>query len=67
MREQRCPLLIVRGISDIVQYPRNNDWKLYACKVVARFARDLVNLGAVETIVGSGSGNQTKLQVALKL
>ena len=48
--EKNTPLLIVRAISDIVGYKRGDDWKLYACKIAASCARELVNLDAVNTI-----------------
>ena len=47
---KEVPLLILRGISDIVGLPRSDEWKRYACEAVAGCARELVGLDAVETI-----------------
>ena len=44
------PLLILRGISDIVGHTRSEDWKLYACEAVAACAREIVNLESFSTI-----------------
>ena len=44
------PLLILRGISDIVGHTRSDDWKRYACEVVAGCAREVVYLESVDTI-----------------
>ena len=59
--QRKTPLLIIRGISDIVQLPRQDSWKLYACEVVSRFAKELVVVGAVEAIVGCESDRPTEL------
>ena len=47
---RKVPLLIVRGISDIVGHTRSDDWKRYACEVVAMCAREVVNFASVDTI-----------------
>ena len=47
---RNIPLLILRGISDIVGLPRSDDWKRYACEVVAGCARQVVYLESVDTI-----------------
>ena len=47
---KNIPLLILRGISDIVGLPRSDDWKRYACEVVAGCARQVVYLESVDTI-----------------
>ena len=44
------PLLVVRGISDIVGHDRSDEWKRYACEIVAACARELVNIDCVDTI-----------------
>ena len=44
------PVLILRGISDIVGHTRSGDWKHYACEVVASCAREVVSLDAVDAI-----------------
>lgn len=44
------PLLVVRGVSDIVGHRRSDDWKLYACEVVGSFVRALVSSDCVEAI-----------------
>jgi nucleoside phosphorylase len=35
---ERCPMLAIRGISDIVGLKRSNDWTKYACASAAAFA-----------------------------
>lgn len=50
---KNVPLLILRGVSDIVGLPRSDAWKRYACEVVSGCAWELVNLGAVDTIEGN--------------
>jgi hypothetical protein len=35
----RCPMLAIRGISDIVGFKRDEDWIAYACRSAAHFAR----------------------------
>ena len=47
---RKVPLLIVRGISDIVGHTRSDGWKRYACEVVAMCAREVVNFESVDTI-----------------
>ena len=47
---RRVPLLIVRGISDIVGHTRSDGWKRYACEVVAMCAREVVSFESVDTI-----------------
>ena len=47
---RNVPLLILRGISDIVGHTRSDDWKRYACEVVAMCAREIVNFESVDTI-----------------
>jgi nucleoside phosphorylase len=34
---ERCPMLAIRGISDIVGLKRDDDWKIYACRTAAAF------------------------------
>ena len=47
---RKVPLLIVRGISDIVGHTRSDGWKRYACEVVAMCAREIVKFESVDTI-----------------
>ena len=60
------PLLIIRGISDIVGLDRSDEWKLYACAMVAGCAREVVNLDVVETIINRVDGGQPRLSDAAK-
>ena len=55
-RGMGVPLLVVRAVSDIVEHPRSDDWKRYACEVVASFVRELVNSDCVEAINSKLSG-----------
>ncbi|MCY3859123.1 MAG: hypothetical protein OXG25_09485 [Gammaproteobacteria bacterium] len=53
------PLLILRSVSDIIGHVRSDDWKWYACDVLAICAWDVVQLGAVERITAKlQSGDQ---------
>lgn len=36
---ERCPMLAIRGISDIVGLKRDEDWTAYACRSAAAFTR----------------------------
>jgi len=36
---ERCPMLAIRGISDIVGLKRADDWTKYACASAAAFTR----------------------------
>ncbi|MCY4362889.1 MAG: hypothetical protein OXE42_12010 [Gammaproteobacteria bacterium] len=47
---RHVPLLILRAISDIVGHARSDDWKRYACEIVAGCAREVVYLESVDTI-----------------
>ena len=55
------PLLIVRGISDIVGHERSDEWKMYACKTAASFALELVNINCVDLIQSKSTGGKVKL------
>jgi nucleoside phosphorylase len=35
----RCPMLAIRGISDVVGFKRNEAWTLYACRSAAAFTK----------------------------
>ena len=60
------PLLSVRGISDIVGHERSDEWKRYACEMVAGCAWELVNLDCVETIESRLAGGQPMLSEGAK-
>ena len=60
------PLLILRGISDIVGHARSEDWKRYACEVVAGCAREVVNLESVDTIKSRQRSEQPGLSDGTK-
>lgn len=44
------PLMIIRGVSDIVGHERSDEWKRYACITAAGCAWELVRLDCIETI-----------------
>lgn len=46
-RRSSRPLLCVRGISDIVGFRRNDEWKDYACHTSAAFVKALIHFGPV--------------------
>ncbi|HVV51103.1 MAG TPA: hypothetical protein VHO06_15650 [Polyangia bacterium] len=50
---ERCPMLAIRGISDIVGFKRNDAWTQYACASAAAFARAFLRTRPVEPKVGS--------------
>ncbi|MDL2258171.1 hypothetical protein LJC42_03300 [Eubacteriales bacterium OttesenSCG-928-K08] len=43
----KCPVVIVRGISDIVGQKRDDDWKIYAANSAAAFAGALIKNGII--------------------
>lgn len=53
------PLLILRSVSDIIEHTKTDDWKLYACEVVAICALDVIHLGAVDTIRNKLPGGES--------
>lgn len=59
--DNHVPLLIVRGISDIVGIERTALWNSYACETSASCAREIVDMGAVNTIENSLNGRQTRI------
>ena len=48
--EKDIPLLIIRGISDIVGLERSDQWKRYACETAASFALNLVEVDCITDI-----------------
>ncbi|HEU5230254.1 MAG TPA: TIR domain-containing protein, partial [Ktedonobacteraceae bacterium] len=46
MRKQ-YPVMAIRGISDIVGFKRNDDWKQYACHTAAAFAHAFISADIV--------------------
>lgn len=48
--DPHIPLLVVRGISDIIGLKRSNVWERYACDTAASFARELLSLDCVDAI-----------------
>ena len=59
--EKNVPLLIVRGISDIIGHKRSNEWKIYACKTAASFALELVRINCVDSIQNRLTVGRSKL------
>src|SRR5262249_36307589 len=49
-RQARCPLLCVRGISDIVGFKRSPEWTSYACQTAASFVMALLRSEAIELL-----------------
>src|SRR5437660_2078530 len=45
---QQYPVMAIRGISDIVGFKRDDDWKQYACHTAAAFAHAFVAADIVE-------------------
>ena len=43
--DRETPVLVVRGISDIVGYKREGPWTAYACNTVATFVDELLRSG----------------------
>jgi nucleoside phosphorylase len=50
---ERCPMLAIRGISDIVGFKRSDSWTKYACASAAAFARAFLRTRPVEPRIGS--------------
>ena len=40
--KDKCPIMIIRGVSDIVGFEKNDDWVNYACETSAAFAYTLI-------------------------
>src|SRR6266566_5320135 len=45
---QQYPVMAIRGISDIVGFKRDDNWKLYACHTAAAFAHAFITAGIVQ-------------------
>ena len=45
---QQYPVMAIRGISDIIGFKRDDNWKLYACHTAAAFAHAFIAAGIVE-------------------
>jgi hypothetical protein len=45
---QQYPVMAIRGISDIIGFKRDDNWKLYACHTAAAFAHAFIVAGIVE-------------------
>jgi nucleoside phosphorylase len=48
--DKTYPVLVVRGVSDVIGYRRDPDWTAYACDAAAAFAAALISSGLLETI-----------------
>lgn len=48
--DRTYPVLVVRGVSDIVGYQREPEWTAYACETAAAFLVALVQSGLLETL-----------------
>lgn len=53
---ERCAMLAIRGISDLVGLKRNEAWTKYACLVAAEFARAFLRTGPVRPRSRRASG-----------
>jgi hypothetical protein len=51
---ERCPMLAIRGISDIVGLQRADAWTKYACASAAAFTRAFLRTRPIE--VGTSAG-----------
>lgn len=56
---ERCPMLAIRGISDLVGLQRSEDWTKYACASAAAFARAYLRTQPVQPRSPSESGGST--------
>lgn len=56
----RCPMLAIRGISDIVGFKRHEAWTKYACASAAAFTRAFLRTQPVAPKAGSRSTKTTK-------
>jgi nucleoside phosphorylase len=45
---RQYPVMAIRGISDIIGFERDDNWKLYACHTAAAFAHAFITAGIVE-------------------
>jgi nucleoside phosphorylase len=52
---ERCPMLAIRGISDIVGLKRSDAWTQYACASAAAFTRAFLRTRPIELGQVSGS------------
>jgi hypothetical protein len=52
------PILMIRGISDIIGFKRDNKWTEYACNTAAAFALAVVNTRPIEPRANSGSNSR---------
>jgi nucleoside phosphorylase len=52
---ERCPMLTIRGISDIVGLKRADAWTKYACASAAAFTRAFLRTHPVETSSSTGA------------
>ena len=48
--DSSVPLLVIRGISDIIGLARSNEWEHYACEAAASFAIELLGLDCIRAI-----------------
>src|SRR5260370_22739861 len=56
---QQYPVMAIRGLSDIVGFKRDDDWKLYACHTAAAFAHAFIAAGIVEPRENTASSSAT--------
>jgi len=63
---KNTPLLVIRGVSDLVGHERSDDWKLYACETAAGCARELLTLDCIDTIEQRMAGGQSGLSERAK-
>src|SRR5690606_1972480 len=59
---ERCAMLAIRGISDLVGLKRNDAWTKYACLVAAQFARGFLRTGPVRPKSRSTTGASKRKQ-----
>ncbi len=60
---QQYWVMAIRGISDIVGFKRNDDWKRYACQTAAAFAHAFVAADIVKPRESTVSSNEASVQL----
>jgi len=55
--EGDLPVIVIRGLSDVVGFRRDSAWTEYACHTAASFCRALITSGAVRVGSKRGAGN----------
>ncbi len=55
-RDRECPILAIRGLSDIVGYERDAAWTEFACRSAASFAHAVIRSGKLPRRAGRQTG-----------